>query len=53
MCIVDDIGFSTTSRFISDSIICEAVDDAVDTSTTRWPGRPVIYYSAAGNDGSA
>ncbi len=48
--LVDDIGFSD-EPFFSDSVVSEAVDDVV-TSTTLG-GKPVIYYSAAGNDGSA
>jgi hypothetical protein len=46
--IVDDIGFDD-EPFFSDGIISQAVDDVV-TSTTL-AGRPVLYYSAAGNDG--
>lgn len=46
--IVDDIGFDD-EPFFSDGIISQAVDDVV-TSTTL-AGRPVAYFSAAGNDG--
>ncbi len=46
--IVDDISFDD-EPFFSDSIVAQAVDDVV-TSTTL-AGRPVLYYSAAGNDG--
>ena len=48
--LVDDIGFSD-EPFFSDSIVAEAVDDVVTGSTVA--GKKVIYYSAAGNDGSA
>ena len=48
--LVDDIGYSD-EPFFSDSIISEAVDDVV--TSTSLGGRRVIYYSAAGNDGSA
>ena len=48
--LVDDIGFSD-EPFFSDGVVSEAVDEVV-TSTTL-PGKRVIYYSAAGNDGSA
>jgi hypothetical protein len=47
--IVDDIAFPD-EPFFSDGIVSQAVDDVV-TSTTL-PGRPVIFYSASGNDGS-
>jgi hypothetical protein len=46
--IVDDIGFDD-EPFFSDSIVAQAVDDVV--TSTSLPGRPVLYYSAAGNDG--
>ena len=46
--IVDDIGFDD-EPFFSDGVVSQAVDEVV-TSTTL-AGRPVIYYSAAGNDG--
>ena len=46
--IVDDIGFDD-EPFFSDSVVAQAVDEAVTSTTLR--GRPVIYYSAAGNDG--
>ena len=48
--LVDDIGFSD-EPFFSDSIIAEAVDEVV--TSTSLAGRRTIYYSAAGNDGSA
>ncbi len=48
--LVDDIGFSD-EPFFSDSIVAQAVDDVVTSSTLA--GKKVIYYSAAGNDGSA
>ena len=48
--LVDDIGFSD-EPFFSDSIISEAVDEVVTSATLA--GKKVIYYSAAGNDGSA
>ena len=48
--LVDDIGFPD-EPFFSDSIVAEAVDDVVTSSTLA--GKKVIYYSAAGNDGSA
>ncbi len=48
--LVDDIGFSD-EPFFSDSIVAEAVDEVV--TSTSLPGKRVIYYSAAGNDGSA
>ncbi len=47
--IVDDISFPD-EPFFSDGPVAQAVEDVV-TSTTL-PGRPVAYYSAAGNDGS-
>ena len=46
--IVDDIGFDD-EPFFSDGIVSQAVDDVV--TSTSLAGRPVIYYSAAGNDG--
>ena len=46
--IVDDIGFDD-EPFFSDSIVAQAVDDVV--TSTSLAGRPVLYYSAAGNDG--
>ena len=46
--IVDDIGFDD-EPFFSDSIVAEAVDEVV--TSTSLAGRRVIYYSAAGNDG--
>jgi hypothetical protein len=46
--IMDDIGFDD-EPFFSDSIVAQAVDDVV--TSTSLPGRPVLYYSAAGNDG--
>ncbi len=48
--LVDDIQFSD-EPFFSDSVIAEAVDEVV--TSTSLPGKRVIYYSAAGNDGSA
>ncbi len=48
--LVDDIGFSD-EPFFSDGIVAEMVDEVVTSSTL--PGKKVIYYSAAGNDGSA
>ena len=45
--IADDISFDD-EPFFSDGIVAQAVDEVV-TSTTL-AGRPVIYYSAAGND---
>jgi hypothetical protein len=47
--IADDIAFPD-EPFFSDGILSQAIDDVV-TSTTL-AGRPVIYYSASGNDGS-
>jgi hypothetical protein len=46
--IMDDIGFDD-EPFFSDSIVAQAVDDVV--TSTSLAGRPVLYYSAAGNDG--
>ena len=48
--LVDDIGFSD-EPFFSDSVVAEAVDDVVTSSALA--GKKVLYYSAAGNDGSA
>ncbi len=48
--LVDDIGFSD-EPFFSDSIVAEEVDEVV--TSTAMAGKKVIYYSAAGNDGSA
>ena len=48
--LVDDIGFSD-EPFFSDSIVAQAVDEVVTSSAIT--GKKVIYYSAAGNDGSA
>ncbi len=46
--IVDDIGFPD-EPFFSDGIVAQAVDDVV--TRNDLPGRPVIFYSAAGNSG--
>ena len=46
--ICDDIGFAN-EPFFSDGIVAQAVDDVV--TRTDLPGRPVIFYSAAGNSG--
>jgi hypothetical protein len=46
--LVDDIGFDD-EPFFSDGILSQAVDEVV--TSTSLPGRPVLYYSAAGNDG--
>ena len=48
--LVDDINF-TDEPFFSDSIVAEAVDDVVTSATLG--GNKVIYYSAAGNNGTA
>ena len=48
--LVDDIHF-TDEPFFSDSIVAQTVDEVVTSSTLA--GKKVIYYSAAGNDGSA
>ncbi len=47
--IVDDVGFFD-EPFFSDGIVSQAVDDVV--TSTSLSGKRVIYYSAAGNDGS-
>lgn len=47
--LVDDIAFPDEPYF-SDGIVAQAVDEVV-TSTTL-AGKPVIYYSASGNDGN-
>jgi hypothetical protein len=46
--IMDDIGFDD-EPFFSDGMVAQAVDDVV--TSTSLAGRPVLYYSAAGNDG--
>ena len=46
--LVDDIGFDD-EPFFSDGIVSQAVDEVV--TSTAIAGHPVIYYSAAGNDG--
>ena len=48
--LVDDINF-TDEPFFSDSIVAEAVDDVVTSSALA--GRKVLYFSAAGNNGTA
>ena len=45
--IVDDIVF-TDEPFFSDGIVAQAADDVV--TNTSLSGRPVIFYSASGND---
>ncbi|MDB6171819.1 MAG: hypothetical protein JWL59_1130 [Chthoniobacteraceae bacterium] len=47
--IVDDIGYPD-EPFFSDGIASQAVDDAVHSS--ELPGKKVLYYSSAGNDGN-
>jgi hypothetical protein len=47
---VDDISFPS-EPFFSDGIVAQAVDDVVHSNTLA--GRPVAYYSAAGNDGTS
>lgn len=46
--LVDDIAFPD-EPFFSDGVISQAVDEVV--TRTSAPGRRVIFYSAAGNDG--
>ena len=46
--IVDDIGYDD-EPFFSDGVASEAVDEVV--TSISLAGRPVAYYSAAGNDG--
>ena len=46
--IVDDVIFYD-EPFFSDGPVAQAVDDVVTSSTLA--GKPVIYYSAAGNEG--
>jgi len=50
--IVDDISFPD-EPFFSDGPIAQAVEDVVTLPTSvANPGRPVAYFSSAGNDGS-
>ena len=46
--VCDDIGFAN-EPFFSDGIVSQAADDIVNR--TDLPGRPVLFYSAGGNDG--
>jgi hypothetical protein len=46
--VCDDIGFAD-EPFFSDGIVAQAADDIVNR--TDLPGRPVLFYSAGGNDG--
>ncbi len=46
--ICEDISFST-EPFFSDGVVSQAVDDVINR--TDLPGRPVLFYTAGGNDG--
>ena len=50
--IADDLYF-TDEPFFSDGPISQAIDDVVTSDSNVMPGKKVVYFSAAGNEGNS